>query len=279
MVWQTCTSEDGKTFYYDPDSNVTQWAKPAELCDGPVSEWQEFVAEDGTPYYFNAKTNETVWNRPESLIEPVKPHVVATAAVAPLPMAVAVPFVPVLPIPIPAPALTPVPVALRMINPLPPGFASSARFAGAPAKKVGVSTMDNADRKYENPEAAFEELLKDHGTKSFWKWETAMPLIIHDKRYQTIKTIDERKKIFKAYQDKLVAFEREEERKNEVILRNNYMTLLGEVKQISLRSRFKDVRLLLEKDARYKAVSSEKDRENWFYDHIETLERTEKETK
>ena len=64
--------------------------------------------------------------------------------------------------------------------------------------------MDQTDRKYENPELAFESLLADHGTTSFWKWETALPLIIHDRRYQAVKNIDDRKRIFKAYQDRLI---------------------------------------------------------------------------
>jgi hypothetical protein len=92
------------------------------------------------------------------------------------------------------------------------------------------------DTQYESPEAAFEALLIDRGVKSFHKWETAMVcnctvsimcssfflsqdgsvcvqgLIVHDKRYTVLKTVEDKKRVFRQFQDSLAEREQAEEK-------------------------------------------------------------------
>ncbi len=66
---------------------------------------------------------------------------------------------------------------------------------------------------YASPDDAFLALLEDHGVKSFWKWDVAMPLIIHDRRYLVLKSVDEKKRVFRVFQERLIEREQEQERR------------------------------------------------------------------
>lgn len=129
--------------------------------------------------------------------------------------------------------------ALIRPDALPPGVSNTPISMLAPSKQVGISTVDNTERKYENPELAFETLLEDFGIKSFWKWETAMPVIINDKRYMAMKSIDDKKRVFKSYQEKIVAKEQEQEKKILKTQKDNFYALLQERTDIHPRAKFR----------------------------------------
>lgn len=42
------------------------------------------------------------------------------------------------------------------------------------------------------------------GVRSFWKWETALPQIISDERYDAVESFEDKKKVFKQFQEELV---------------------------------------------------------------------------
>lgn len=93
------------------------------------------------------------------------------------------------------------------------------------------------------------------GCRSFWKWETALPQIIHDDRYKALKTLEDRKKVFKEFQEELIKKEKDLEYEKETKAKNNFLQLLKECKLIrDSRTRYKDVQSVLEKDPRYNAV-------------------------
>lgn len=66
MKWQEATDEAGNVYYYNVETNETQWEKP----DEEESEWVTYTTDDGQEYYYNTKTKETTWEKPEEKTEP-----------------------------------------------------------------------------------------------------------------------------------------------------------------------------------------------------------------
>ena len=67
-VWKATTTADGRTYYYNAETQVTQWTKPDELktpeeraTEG--TEWQVHSA-NGKPYWAHSVTKQTRWDPP-----------------------------------------------------------------------------------------------------------------------------------------------------------------------------------------------------------------------
>ena len=61
MVWEEAIDKKGQVYYYDTETDKTQWERPAELKNSNVDEilgqfgWETFKTDDGETYYFNTK--------------------------------------------------------------------------------------------------------------------------------------------------------------------------------------------------------------------------------
>jgi pre-mRNA-processing factor 40 len=91
-AWQEHRTPDGRFYYYNPMTKVTQWTKPeemmtpAEVRHAPLRHgsgspldmltftrqrallnqpWKEYTAEGGRKYWYNAETKQTTWDMPE----------------------------------------------------------------------------------------------------------------------------------------------------------------------------------------------------------------------
>merc|ERR1712216_384247 len=71
--WQEVLSDDGDTYYYNPETGETSWSPPAQdwrksrgFGKSPaMGDWVQFESDDG-PYWHNYKTGETSWDPPSS---------------------------------------------------------------------------------------------------------------------------------------------------------------------------------------------------------------------
>lgn len=68
--WQEYKSPDGRVYYYNTITKVTQWTKPEELMS-PAERalanqpWKEYTAEGGRKYWYNTETKQSSWEMPD----------------------------------------------------------------------------------------------------------------------------------------------------------------------------------------------------------------------
>lgn len=92
-VWTEHTTTQGRPYYYNSLTGLTQWTKPYDLLSDLEKElsglpWDELTSPEGKKYYHNKNTNETTWNQPQEWIDIVERHraieAKKSAAAAPL---------------------------------------------------------------------------------------------------------------------------------------------------------------------------------------------------
>jgi transcription elongation regulator 1 len=91
------------------------------------------------------------------------------------------------------------------------------------------------------------------------------------KRDPAFTAVLDNKKKEKLFKEHIKEIERKKERLTE--LEDDYMDLLRETREINPRSRWRDIKRILEKDDRYHAIRSSHQREDMFRDYLEDLER------
>lgn len=85
-----------------------------------------------------------------------------------------------------------------------------------------------------------------------------------------VAVLDSKKKE-KMFKEHIKAIERRKERSAEV--EDDYKDLLRETREINSRSRWRDIKRILEKDDRYHAIRSSHQREDMFRDYLEDMDR------
>lgn len=281
------------------------WEKPPELmtdverADASTS-WKEYTAKDGRKYYYNKDTKESKWTVPEEL---AKARAAAQAAAKPQPVVQAVPLsaTPVA-VPTTAPVVAAVPAAAAPEQPPvtkpPPTAAATAAAtttavpAAAPAAASPVANADKAtpaakEDKNEGFQYAtkaeakegFKGLLRECGVNSDWSWEQAMRKIVSDKRYGALKSLGEKKACFNEYLQQRKREEREEARQRLRQARDDFTAMLEESTEVTVLTKFTRAVHIFEKDPRWKAVTSSREQEELFMDHLRERDRKEREAK
>lgn len=62
-VWQEVQDDQGRVYYYNPETQETSWDNP----EAPSSLWKVYTTEEGKEYYYNESTGETTWDKPKEL--------------------------------------------------------------------------------------------------------------------------------------------------------------------------------------------------------------------
>lgn len=95
-----------------------------------------------------------------------------------------------------------------------------------------------------------------------------------DERFKGIEKMKERESLFTEFVTELKKKEKENIKVKQDKIRNDFMTLLGEQKFDS-KAQWRKVRSKIEKDPRFKAVENTSQREEWFKEHLEQLNKRE----
>jgi len=287
--WTEHDAPDGRKYYYNTKTGKSAWEKPPELMTDieradASTPWKEYTSKDGRKYYYNKETKESKWTIPEDL---AKARAAAQAAAAKPVVVQAVPLssTPVA-LPTPAPAVTPAaakPAAVANSTPAaaptPAAAAASAAAAVEEGKKEekkeeGFQYATKAEAK-----DAFKGLLKESGVNSDWSWEQAMRKIVSDKRYGALKSLGEKKACFNEYLQQRKREEREEARQRIRKAREDFMAMLDDSPELTSHSKFARAAQLFESDSRWQALTSSREREELFEDHLRDRERKEREAK
>jgi len=112
---------------------------------------------------------------------------------------------------------------------------------------------------------AFKSMLIDKGVGEEDQWKPTLSRIISDQRYRALKTLSERKKVFKQFKEELGERMITEKRSKDRTAREGFMELLAETKDLKAGMSYHALCPYIEKDERFKAVAEEADRVDYLH--------------
>lgn len=124
----------------------------------------------------------------------------------------------------------------------------------------------------------FQQLLESAGLSSKSTFSDFAQKYGKDERFKNIEKMRERESMFNDYIQELRKLEREERLNQREKMKKDFLELLKEQKNLDKHSRWSDVKKSLAEDARYRAVDSSSQREEWFKEHVSKLASTQQQS-
>ncbi|KAG6002545.1 hypothetical protein E4U21_002969, partial [Claviceps maximensis] len=256
-AWQEHHTPEGRTYYHNSTTKVTQWTKPEDL----MSPAEEYTAEGGRKYWYNNETKQSSWEMPDVYRRALGPgnsnaHGYGQNG----------------------------------------GHSHSShdhsrdyRDSVHESRRGGYGHDDRSQAPIrgisdepefaspEEAEAAFMKLLKRSGVQPDWTWEQAMRATIKDPHYRSIRDPKGRRDAFEKYcQDVIVQDkERAEERMSK--LRADFETMLKRHPEIVHYTRWKTARPMIEGETIFRSTNDEEERRQLFEEYVVGLKRAHKE--
>ncbi|XP_067952086.1 pre-mRNA-processing factor 40 homolog A-like [Watersipora subatra] len=271
-VWTEHKAPDGRSYYFNTVSKHSVWEKPDELkteAEKLLAQcpWKEFKSEQGKVYYHNSITKESKWTKPKEL-ELLEQNIQSGAAPA-------------------KPGGSAIEAAMQATLAsiaLPPSQTSSP--AATVDRPSSESSSDEDDTKksskpltFANKKEAmdaFKQLLKEKEVPSTATWESAMKLIVTDRRYTALVHLNEKKQAFNMYKIQTAKEEKEEARLRARQAKEDLEKFLLLSDQMTSALRFKKAEKLFEDVPEWQDVK-ERDRKDIFEDVQHEVAKREKE--
>lgn len=292
-VWQEHRTADGRVYYYNAATKVTQWTKPEDMMT-PAERalanqpWKEYTAEGGRKYWYNTETKQSSWEMPEAYKA-----------------ALGVPSTPV------GPAFS-----------APAGYNDDRGDGGRDGGGYGHGrgghghghghgrghgglgydnhrdrdrresfpesrqlTFGNDNRfqsfipannepEFDTPEeaeAAFVKLLRRSEVEPNWTWEQTLRTIVKDPHYRAIKDPKDRKAAFEQYCHDVVVQDKERQKERLAKLRSDFTAMLKSHPEIKYYTRWKVARPMIEGETVFRSAGDDNERRQFFEDYIRDL--------
>lgn len=126
---------------------------------------------------------------------------------------------------------------------------------------------------------AFRKLLSEahlHGKSSFSDFAQKYA---KDERFKGVEKMRERESLFNEYLIEVRKKEKEEKNQRREQVKKDFMAMLREQSDVDRHSHWSDVKRKVDSDARYKAVDSSSQREEWFREYCKILKEEKKRNK
>jgi pre-mRNA-processing factor 40 len=274
-AWQEHRTPDGRVYYYNPLTKVTQWTKPEDLMS-PAERalanqpWKEYTAEGGRKYWYNTESKQSSWEMPD-----VYKRALAGGEATPT-----------------TPATPATPITGQ-------GAGHHGGFGGADhyrdhREPIGESrqlTFGNniqaqafvpatSDPEYataEEAEAAFVKLLRRSAVQPDWTWEQTIRATVRDPQFRAIKDPRDRKAAFEKYCHDVVVQDKERAKERLTKLRADFATMLRSHPEIKHYTRWKTARPMIEGETIFRSTNDENERRQLFEDYIIDLKKAHKE--
>ncbi|KAI4124928.1 MAG: hypothetical protein LQ338_004552 [Usnochroma carphineum] len=271
-IWSQAES-NGRTYYYNTVTKVTQWNKPEELMTPSEralanQPWKQHTSPDGRPYWYHSETKATTWEMPQvykdalaQTSQPSKPQMQAPQFVA--------------------------------------GGTSS--FTSQPQQRdrddygerigqdrqIGYGQMDiNGTRgatfdtqndpnyaTFEEGEAAFINMLRRQKVQPEWTWEQTMRATIKDAQYRALKDPKDRKAAFEKYAVEVRLQEKDRAKERLAKLRADFGTMLRRHPEIKHFTRWKIARPMIEGETIFRSTNDDTERKQLFEEYIIELKK------
>ncbi|KAJ5243129.1 uncharacterized protein N7469_001456 [Penicillium citrinum] len=280
-LWQEARNAEGRAYYYNVQTKVTQWAKPEELMT-PVERalanqpWKEYTTGEGRKYWYNTESKQSTWEIPD-----VYKDALDQAQAAPTP----------------APPAAPSFVAGGGSSYQPQyrererdrdrdrdrddydrGYNDRRGYGGYEANGMAAApvlvTQSEPDYgSIEEAESAFMKMLKRHNVLPDWTWEQTMRETIKDPQYRSLKDPRDRKAAFEKYAVEVRLQEKDRAKERFAKLRADFNTMLKRHPEIKHYSRWKTIRPIIEGETTFRATNDENERRQLFEDYVIELKK------
>lgn len=175
MTWQEHKAEDGRTYYFDPETQNSTWDKPESLFTEREialkrTNWKEYTAEGGRKYWFNTETKESVWVFPADAEAILQGEAAADESI---------------------------PKEPREVR---EQRGREKREENLPSKSViSVEAVKSEAGAVEDVEAAFKELMAEKEVDQSWTVQKLMKECLEDPRYWMVRDTMKRRALFEEY--------------------------------------------------------------------------------
>ncbi|KAL5420856.1 hypothetical protein PMIN04_006103 [Paraphaeosphaeria minitans] len=283
-AWKSVTTPEGKTYYFNALTNVTQWTKPEELMTPEEratvgTDWQ-ILEYNGKPYWAHKETQETTWEPPAEVKQNMD-RVARPPPPGPSNSWAAGPAIPTGPRDRDQHRFDREPMRERD-NYQPdrrdrdrerdrdrdrdPGFGNGERasMAFAPSNDIQFANPNDAV-------LAFNKLLKQFKVQPDWEWARAIRAGIKDPNWRAIPDPEKREEAFRKYCEDLRAEEKNKEQSRQEKLRSDFMAMLRSHPEIKPYTRWKTARPILEDETIFRSAKDDNERRRLFEEYIVTL--------
>jgi pre-mRNA-processing factor 40 len=120
----------------------------------------------------------------------------------------------------------------------------------------------------------FKQELKKMGVTNTWKWEDANRVLQDSKHYNVLPAIKQKKQAFYEYTKEFTDRINQNKRENRRKQIDEYYEMLDQVQELNVLSKYQECVKYFQSDRRYLQLD-EKDREDYFQDYMDELERRE----
>lgn len=258
--WQEHKTADGRPYYYNNITKVTQWTKPEDMMS-PAERalanqpWKEYTAEGGRKYWYNTETKQSSWEMPEAYKRALGHDSGPSTPAAPGPG-----------------YMTPTYDQPREREVLPE--ARQLTYGNDPRVQAFVPASNEPEyATAEEAEAAFTKLLRRSGVQSDWTWEQAMRATIKDPQYRAIKDPKDRKAAFEQYCQDVIIQDKERAKERMTKLRADFATMLKSHPEIKHYTRWKTARPIIERETIFRSTDNDNERRQLFEDYILELKK------
>ncbi|KAI0126010.1 hypothetical protein BJ170DRAFT_685253 [Xylariales sp. AK1849] len=264
--WAEHKTADGRAYYYNIMTKVTQWTKPEDMMT-PAERalanqpWKEYTAEGGRKYWYNTETKQSSWEMPDAyqraLGQDSGPPTPAPAASFAQPSEG-----------YPGPSYD---QRERDVYP------ESRQLTYGSDPRVQAFVPASSEPEYataEEAEAAFVKLLRRSGVQYDWTWERAMRATIRDPQYRAIKDPKDRKAAFEQYCQDVIIQDKERAKERLAKLRADFAIMLKSHPEIKHYTRWKTARPIIEGETIFRSTNNDDERRQLFEDYTLDLKKT-----
>lgn len=281
-AWQEHRTPDGRAYYYNTLTKVTQWTKPEEMMApaevrsiqlrpvvSPLTRsqraltgqpWKEYTAEGGRKYWYNTESKQSSWEMPDAYRNALGASGPPDATASPAPV-------------------TPSPANNASAYDAPRDRRDYPetrhdRFLPDSRPQAFVPANDDPEHStFEEAEAAFIKALKRASVQPDWSWEQAIRATIRDPQFRAIKDPKDRKQAFEKYCQDVIVQDKERAHERLTKLRTDFETMLKRHPEITHYTRWKTARPMIAGEAIFRSTNNENERRQLFGEYIAGLKK------
>ncbi|RKF82400.1 Pre-mRNA-processing protein prp40 [Golovinomyces cichoracearum] len=268
-LWSEARNAEGRVYYYNTITKITQWTKPEELmtpAERALSSqpWKEYTADGGRKYWYNTETKQSSWEMPAVYKVALAKEAASNTPVTSVPTFVA---------------------GGGFTNPQndPPRDRESGTearqitygndFNGRNAQVFVPANTDPDYNTFEEAEAAFMKLLRRNNVDPDSTWEQTMRSIIKDPQYRSLKDPKDRKAAFEKYAVEVRVQEKDRAKERIEKLRKDFALMLKSHPEIKHYTRWKTARPIIEGETIFRSSNNDDERRQLFEDYIIELKK------